>query len=217
MQIIGIMGRKQHGKDTVAKFLINDCGFVMYDDFSTSIRKALCEIFGWDMSVFETDETKEKIDEFYGINPRQGMQSLGDDYGKKLLCALYPKFKETTGDLLWVKRWVQKMDKIYQQMKIEGVEPKIVIPGIRFPGEVELIQRLNGEIWKVTNHRKELTDTHSSEMHVDRLHFDEHILNNHTLEVLRTSTLTSYDNFIRRSLTGKSEYIIPESLLSLVS
>ncbi len=217
MQIIGVMGRKQHGKDTVAKFLIEEHGFVMYDDFSTSIRKALCEIFGWDMSVFDTEESKETIDEFYGITPRQGMQSLGDDYGKKLLCSLYPQFKETTGDLLWVKRWVQKLDKIYQQMKVDCVEPKIIIPGVRFPGEVELIHRLNGEVWKVVNPRKELTDTHSSEMHVDTLPYDEYISNGHTLEILRMTTLASYDNLIRRSQSGKPLYNIPEYLIELVS
>ena len=31
---------------------------------------------------------------------------------------------------------------------------KIVIPGIRFPSEVSLIHRLNGEVWKVVDPRK---------------------------------------------------------------
>lgn len=216
MQVIGIMGRKQHGKDTIANFLINEQNFAMYDDFATSIRKALCEIFGWEMSSFDTNESKEEIDPIYGISRRQGMQSLGDDYGKKMLCEMYPKFKETTGDSLWVKRWVQKLDKIYQQMKNNIDYLKIVIPGIRFPSEVSLIHRLNGEVWKVVDPRKEITDNHSSEMHVDNLPFDEYILNNSDLNGLKTSTFISYDRFLVRTKIRQSINTIPDSLLDLV-
>lgn len=212
MFIVGILGKKQHGKDTLAKMLIEEKDFITLDDFAEPIRQALCAIFGWKREDFETEEKKEMIDEIFKISKRQGMQSLGDDYAKDMLCALFPTFKEAIGDNLWVIRYLQSLTKARNYYASTGKDFRVVVPGVRFEPEVDTIRnKLGGKIIKVFDPRKPDTDTHKSEKRVDLFPFDHLIINDGTKEDLRKKLL-DYISSIRL----ESDVALPDDLVDLV-
>ena len=214
MFIVGIKGQKQHGKDTIAKRLIEKHGFVMVGDFSEPIRQALCVIFGWTEENFATGAAKETIDPLWGISPRQAMQNLGDDWAKDQLCNTFPEFARTTDRRIWVKRYIQRLVPLYREEQRTGVDVRLVIPGVRFKPEVSLISKMSGEIWDVVDPRKVSTDSHRTETDIIKLPYNLQIMNDSTLEDLHRKV----DDVIEARLTrfNMKRPIQPRNLYDII-
>jgi hypothetical protein len=179
--IIGIYGKKRHGKDTIANFLCNKYGFVKYG-FGDPIKEIARIIFGF------TDEQlygnkKEEIDPIWNIKPRDFFQKFGTDYGQFIFPEHFPSvFNETNTRDIWVKLFVNW----YTQQKKINPFIKVVVNDIRFIHEYEAIKELDGYIIKV--HRDVFySDSHLSESELDGFNeakFNSIILNNRSKEHL---------------------------------
>lgn len=175
MEIVGIVGRKQSGKSTVAQ-IFEELGFKRYA-FADPIREMLKIMFLWSDYNFSTEERKETVDPIWGISPREGMQSLGTEYGQYLLMQLYPEYKETTQRNIWVQRFLIEV----------GAHPEItkwVIDDVRFPHEVEMLNENGAKLITVVRDSDSFKiDQHESEAYYNSITSD-YIVYNDTIEQL---------------------------------
>lgn len=184
--IIAITGLKRHGKDTVANRLVHCHGFTSMK-FADPIKKVLCEIFGWDMRVFEDDSRKEAPDPYWGVSPRIAAQTLGTEWGQFTLSEKSPLFAEKTGRLLWTNSVLREVEKLWS--KYPG--KRVVISDLRFLHEAHALRafgdlhRVPIKIWRINNPRLGgNTDPHPSEKEILQVREDLLVQNDGTVDDL---------------------------------
>lgn len=137
--IIGIAGPARAGKDTIADYLLENLPDHVRASFADPM-KAMVQT-----GLKLTDEQlygdlKETIDPRYGVTPRFIMQSIGTDWGRRMI----------NPDI-----WVYAM--------AETIIPYTVIPDTRFENEAKFI-RENGYLIHVTSNRETIAESnHESE------------------------------------------------------
>ncbi len=129
--IIALCGLPRVGKDTFANFFSSNT--VQYA-FATPIKQMICAAFGWDMSIFESDE-KEKIDPFWHISPRHAMEYLGTDIMRRDIQIRFPEFSHFIGERIWVKRF----EKFYYENK----NKTIILTDLRYTPEYEFLSNID--------------------------------------------------------------------------
>ena len=75
MVIIGLIGNKRVGKDTIADYLVSNYNFKKYA-FADQIKKVAHTIFGWSEDQLN-DDNKDKLDDDLGIVPREFFEWFG--------------------------------------------------------------------------------------------------------------------------------------------
>lgn len=136
--IIGVVGFIGSGKGTVADILVNKKDFTKIS-FADSLKDATAAIFGWPRALLEGDtdesrEFRETKDEWWSektglyITPRNMLQKLGTEAGRDVI-----------HDDLWVLSAERKI----------GMYKNVVIPDVRFPNEMKIIQNMGGFIVRV--------------------------------------------------------------------
>ena len=187
--IIGICGLIGSGKGTVADILVEHHNFKKLS-FADKLKDGVSAVFGWDRQMLEGDndesrEWREEKDRFWSketgktITPRLILQLFGTD------CMRNGYF-----DGIWVSLVKQKI--------IDNPDTNWVIPDVRFPNEVKMIQNAQGEVWQVRrgdlpvwfidkrDNGVEPTDVHASEWAwIDKdSEFEQIIQNDGSLEDL---------------------------------
>ncbi len=128
--IVGILGLKGSGKDTIGNYLIEKYNFEKIA-YAGALKDAICCIFGWDRNMMEgaTEESREwreKIDDYWGFSPREMMQRIGTDL-----------FRKQIKDDIWIKSL---------KLKLEKMKNNVVITDCRFNNEIDLIKEKGGII-----------------------------------------------------------------------
>ena len=146
--IIGLCGFAGSGKGTLADILVENHNFRKIS-FATKLKDVASVMFGWDRDLLEgiTDESRawrEEVDEYWSneleqeVTPRIVLQIFGTD------CV-----RNNLHNNIWVS--------IVKKTLIDNPDVNWVIPDIRFPNEVDVIQQqLNGSVWWIK--RGELPD-----------------------------------------------------------
>ena len=138
--IIGICGLIGSGKGTVADILVENHNFEKLS-FADKLKDGVASVFGWDRDMLEGDKDRsriwrEKPDVFWSnetgseVTPRLVLQLFGTD------CMRNGFF-----DGIWVSLVKQKI--------LENPDKNWVIPDVRFPNEVKMIQGVQGQVWQV--------------------------------------------------------------------
>ncbi|OUV25080.1 MAG: hypothetical protein CBC57_05905 [Euryarchaeota archaeon TMED97] len=138
--IIGICGLIGSGKGTVADILVENHNFEKLS-FADKLKDGVASVFDWDRDMLEGDTDRsriwrEKADVFWSsetgkeITPRLVLQLFGTD------CMRNGFF-----DGIWVSLVKQKI--------LENPNKNWVIPDVRFPNEVKMIQSVQGQVWQV--------------------------------------------------------------------
>lgn len=167
MILIGVSGRKRHGKDTFAARLVEDHGFarVAFADPMREMALALDPIIsdGWRLAAlvetFGWEEAK--------ANPevRRTLQQLGTEAGRSVL-----------GDSVWV-------DTAMRHARALG--GRVVFTDCRFPNEADAIRDAGGQVIRVNRPAfPDDGDPHPSETALDRYRFDDLVLNDGTVDDL---------------------------------
>jgi hypothetical protein len=182
--IIGVIGKKRSGKDTIADFLKRKYQF-QQGSFAKPIKECCKLIFDWtDEHVYGS--LKEVVDPRWGISPRQAMQHFGTDWAQVELCKSFPAFSKKTGRSLWVKRLLADYLK-------DGMKNDIVISDARFPHEKKCIEDFAKKnkvkcyfirVERDQNKKLNEKDNHASEKEMESMGQDIIIKNNGTLEEL---------------------------------
>lgn len=169
--IIGLSGYAQSGKDTVAKFLVENHGFERVA-FADPIRDLLYELNpivgfefdggGWDLKY---------------IVDRDGWdEAKKDPEIRRLLQVLGVGARNIIDDSIWIIKALRTM----------SGDGNYVITDVRFQNEADTL-RLSGhgaQIWRVERTGVNAVNDHVSEHDLDGWEFDAYIHNNATIEDL---------------------------------
>ena len=155
--LIGITGKKQHGKSTVANMIATEYGFHIVS-FAMPIKEVLCHLFGWDYAQCQEGDFKETPrNDCYGLTPRDLMLTLGTDWGRN-----------TVHRNIWTDAAMKLVDRCGLE-EAQGV----VMPDVRFDSEAEAIKRRNGFIISVERSDAPVyLDNHESEQGINTLLID---------------------------------------------
>ena len=150
--IIGIGGKKGSGKDTLAKYLINNYNYKRYA-FGDPVKE-VCKVF--DLSEDQLyGNMKDIYDERLGVYPRELFQKIGTEFGRKFIHELFPDLKINKGDL-----WVDKFTNYYEKNK----SVNIVITDVRFESEIKSIKDKGGILIYIKRSNENKNDNHLSEV-----------------------------------------------------
>lgn len=171
MNIIGLTGKKRHGKDTVGRLIQKySTRRIVMLSFAKPIKQALSFIHCVPMEYFEDDNLKESpLEDWDNRTPRQLAQWLGTDV-----------YREQFDSNIWLKNMEIRIRKNYKP------DTLVVITDCRFDNEAEFVKSFGGQIWNIdASVRKGISgDSHVSENGINPIHFDENIDNNGTIEQL---------------------------------
>lgn len=165
--LIGIHGRKQVGKDTIANYLVQEYDFQKIA-FADKLEEAVANLF--DIEVDRVDQLKDggsiPLAEVilqvgsteWSFSWREFLQRFGTEMGRN-----------TFGENFWIRLW----DEQYRS----GSGDYIVVPDVRFENEAIWISGAGGYIIEVTRPGYE-SDGHVSEAGIPEDLIDAWIDNN---------------------------------------
>ena len=165
--IIGILGTKSHGKDTIANYISDKYDF-QKEAFANPLKDICKILFGFNENQLYGD-SKEKIDKYWGVTPRHILQFVGTELFRREIGKIIPGI----GDNFWIKSLEKKIESYS--------EDNVVISDIRFQNEVDMVHKLGGIVIKVfrENVLMEIEDIHISELEVESItNYDLLIKNN---------------------------------------
>lgn len=179
--IVGLVGKAQSGKSTVANILTEQHGFIEVG-FADALKEIALELDplldgdGFRLSDAVEDYGWEGAKTYPEV--RRTLQNLGVAIRKQ-----NPTF--------WIDIVRDKMDR--------NIGADFVIPDVRFPNELEAVACRAGDVWKVTRPGAgsvEGTQNHSSETALDNVEFSTVIDNSGTLADLnaRVNVLLGVDD-----------------------
>lgn len=193
-QIVGIAGRKQHGKTTCARALPADYQVLSFAEPIRDMLRAL----GVPERSLSRDKEVPVPDILCGKTARWAMQSLGTEWGR-----------DAIGQDIWTEAWGRK---VWAQM-VANPDARIVVDDVRFPNEVTKIQAMGGVVIRVTRPgggrpprrywwqfwRK---PDHPSERHIDTLAVDATVENTGDLDEFRAAFLRAVLQTVTPGLSG---------------
>ena len=134
MKFIGISGRQQAGKSTVAEYLKENIDNVLIWGFGTCVKWEFLEEY----PALNIEYTVQDLD-------RQGVKEVVLDNGKTIrdeLIRIGTERRDEDPDY-WVKQWKQHIE-LAEDFDI------VIAPDVRFENEVKAIQDLGGMVIRLT-------------------------------------------------------------------
>lgn len=164
--IVGIVGRKQSGKSTVAKLFKTENTAIVP---MAEPLKAMLEAAGVPKSaLYGTEEEKNTpLEILGGKTGRFAMQTLGSEWGRDMIDVS-----------LWVNMWKAKAKFLSE----DGVD--IICDDIRRYDEAVAVEKMGGHLIMITRASEQPVDSHQSERYIEQLPFHHKIENDGTLEEL---------------------------------
>lgn len=138
-RVIALTGLAGSGKSTAADYLVADYGYTLVK-FAGPLKAMLREV-GLTVNEIEGNRKELPIDFLCGKTPRQAMQTLGYEWGRKCI-----------GEDFWVNAW---------RLAVNDCR-HVVVDDCRFPNEAMAVRRLGGEVWRITG-RGGIAGDHESE------------------------------------------------------
>ena len=147
-RIIGVIGKKHHGKDTIAHFISLKYGYKKIS-FADPLKKARHHIFGLTYEQLYGN-LKETTDNYWKCTPRYLLQTVGTNL-----------FRNQFDSNIWIYR----MNQIFENNPIKN----FVICDFRFQNEADLVKKRNGLLFKVNRPGQNNNDNHISETGIDAI------------------------------------------------
>lgn len=167
--IIGILGNKGHGKDTISDHLVSKYQFHK-KAFGNPLKEICHILFGFNHEQLYGNR-KEIKDKYWGITPRKAMQFVGTELFRNKMNELIPGISHN----FW-------LECIRRQ---SGKYDRLVISDVRFQNEVDFIHEMNGIVIKVERENKKTNDVHASEREIRQItNYDFYVANNSDLQAL---------------------------------
>lgn len=156
MFVLGLVGKKGSGKDTVADYLVEKYGYQKYA-FAGRLKKVVAHLFDIPETSMSCAHQKEEIDPRWGLSPRQMMQQVGTDL-----------VRNHYGDDFWIRHY-----RFWLASALSS-SPHIVVSDVRFQNEADVILEQGGILLRIVRPSMNKTkkgeeDTHISETELDSL------------------------------------------------
>lgn len=169
--LVGLTGAAGAGKGSVAAVMLAAGGWSEIG-FADPLYAAVEAITGIPQGDLRDRRMKEQTIPWLGKSPREMLQLLGTEYGRKAI-----------SESLWVDRAMRRV----AENEASGLST--VITDVRFDNEAAAIRAAGGVVWRVSRPGHKClaggTDKHESEAGVSVSHIDAEVLNTGTLEDLR--------------------------------
>lgn len=164
--IVGLTGRKGHGKDVVGNLLCIGFGFRRLA-FADPLKRAAVQLF--DLSDGQVNGTlveKEAVDPRWGLSGREILQRLGTEVGRSIHAEVWTRAALRTIDLAPSASWV--------------------LTDCRFPNEADAIWSRGGVVVRVVRpgFSTGASESHDSERMVDAITADFELVNDGPLEAM---------------------------------
>lgn len=170
MVLIGLVGRKGSGKDTLKDYIIKNNNNVVSYAFADPLKEICGILFQLSHEqLYGHQSVKEKKIDELNVSPRILFQRIGTDLFRKNLLTVLPEMKNVLKeDSIWIfafKRW-------YQNNKHKDV----IVSDVRFENEAQCIRDLGGILIYIDRYT-ENEDKHESEKNIDNIKCDYFIHN----------------------------------------
>lgn len=152
------------GKSTVAQYLANK-GFLVLS-FASPLKDMLATLV--DQEYIFGSKKEEEVP-ILGYTGRKLMQTLGTEWGRLAL-----------DEDFWVRHMEARI-KVWSELG----KKNFVIDDMRYPNEFRWVISKGGKTWKILRPGQEITSAHTSEGALDQMNFDEILINDKKLEVLK--------------------------------
>jgi len=182
--IIGLTGYSRSGKDTVAKILVEQYGYKRVA-FADKIRELLLEI---NPIMYNGGRLRVLVDSF-GWDVAKAQPEV-----RRLLQDLGLGARKLFRDDFWIK----------QALAPTLTHQNIVVTDVRFTNEADMIQYLDGQIWRIKRLNVAAVNDHVSESQMDDYKVDQIFVNNGTLEDLEHLIKARMANDLYRNITSLS-------------
>lgn len=159
--IIGVSAKKQGGKSTMVNVLRDLLPNSVVMRFADFLKEIVLTCFvpskwGWSVEDLDLDDNKNRVTPC-GKTVRQLLQVIGTDW-----------FRHTYQDC-WITAFEKKASKVTCS--------HILVPDVRFPNELEAIQRMGGVVVRLTRAPFQDEDQHESETALDEVAYNtQHVL-----------------------------------------
>lgn len=176
--IIGLCGAAGAGKNTVADILVRDHGYTVVS-FAEPLYAAVSAITGLPVEYLQDRKNKERPIGWLGSSPRELLQTLGTDWGRKMI-----------HENIWV---IVAMNKVAEITEAGG---KAVITDVRFDNEAIAVKLAGGSVWRVDR------PCDNSCGHKERCHASENGVSPELVDVVVTndSTLDDLSSMVQREM-----------------
>lgn len=173
--LIGLVGRRGTGKDTIANHLVTSHCF-RNRKFSAPLKEALKALFGLTDEHIE-GPLKEIVHPLWGVSPRSMMQFFGTEIMQNRLQDLIPCIGRS-----------HAVHRMMMDIEEDNDTGRIVISDVRFQHEVDALLERGAFLVRVTREghvvRDGTVDMHESEAGVDELFTHAEIKNDEGLITL---------------------------------
>jgi hypothetical protein len=148
--IIGLMGEKETGKDTIADYFVENfnAAKLHFADPLKEACKAIFDLADWEMN---TPDGKAATNNFWGVTNREILQGFGTD-----VCRSWKP------DI-----WLQAF---YRRLSALPLDQLVIVADCRFKNEKAFIEELGGEVWRlIRTDRQDERDRHPSEIEMQSI------------------------------------------------
>jgi len=169
VRVLGLSGWARSGKDSVAEFLEERCGYTKMS-FAQPMKDALVTL----NPMIDVLDSR--------VNLKTALGGMDWDYLKSVSTEIRPLLQrlgtEVGRQMFSEDFWV---DLALKQIP-DGA--KVVFADVRFPNEAEAVRKLGGQVWRIERDGFGPANDHISEHALNKYDFDQRIYNNKDLETL---------------------------------
>lgn len=169
--LIGLIGKKRSGKDTAARFLVQDHGFVRYA-FADPLKAAALHVDPWIYSHGDYYRLSEVI-AARGENRAKELAEV-----RRVWQDLGVAMREHVDPDVWLNATMRK---------VLAEDRPVVLTDVRFPNEADAIEAAGGLLVRVVRASAPTDDAHVSETALDGRECGATLVNDGTVEALRAA------------------------------
>lgn len=174
MVLIGLVGKKGSGKDTLKDYITKNNNNIISYAFADPLKE-ICRILFQlnDQQLYGHQTVKEKKIDELNVSPRILFQRIGTNLFRKQLLNVLPEMKHLLkNDSIWIfafKRWYEK-----------NKNSDVIVSDVRFENEAQCIRDMGGVLIYIDRF-SENTDEHESEKNIEKIKCDYVIKNKSTI------------------------------------
>lgn len=195
--LLGLVGKKQVGKDTIADELCRNYGFERMS-FAAPLKSICSEVFA--LSEEQLNGSLKEVSDFRHNNwtPRQIMQWVGNESGRNGDFSWAGKYEEPLREAFLKRRLTPRHTMWVDHLISNLHEGRIVVTDVRYNNEASTLKQNGAYLIRIIRSNGGNADTHPSEMESGNILVDSTIINNVTKDLFVSNFLLTLATFRQR-------------------